>query len=82
MYGRWHRVQIFLLGLLTEATRRRYSTALLAFENWCAEFGVEWQSLPQETQDWVIADYALHQYDEDELPLASLRDLVAGLQRS
>ena len=77
------RVQQFLLGLVTAATLQRYSGALLCFQTWCLRHRIQFERLPEEEQDWVIAEFILDKREEDEdFPLAVLRDCVAALQKT
>ena len=50
------RVQLFLASTLASSTRERYSAALAAFNFECLQRGVSFDALPEEEQDWLLAE--------------------------
>ena len=72
------RVQAFLLGVLAATTQRRYLEATQTFIDWCSVRQIQWATLTEERQDWVMADFVLDAFDEGHPPSLA-KDAVAAV---
>ena len=78
MYGPVWRVIQYIFTTLQPVTQRRYCEALDTFGSWCTDQTIPFDSLQEEPQDWILADFVLEQR-EGELPRQSMVELVAAL---
>ena len=60
------RVQQFLASTLASSTRERYSAALAAFNFECQQRGVSFSTLPEEEQDWLLAERIFEGFEAGE----------------
>ena len=74
------RVAAFLLSVLGATTQDRYLRALQAFLLWTRAEQIDFDTLPFEEQDIVLADYGLHLRTETGM-IQDYRDTMASVQK-
>lgn len=74
------RVRDFLLSGISEAAQTKYRRAMDGFEAKCREEDVEFEELDEAQQDWVVAEYILEGYENDE-PRHGYADLLSALAK-
>ena len=80
MFGPSRRAVAYVLSFLTLGTQRRYLAALEALEAFLEPLRIDFASLSEESQDYVVCDFIVDVIDEDGAPQACL-DLLAALQK-
>lgn len=78
--GRRDRVRAFLETTLRRSTRQRYAAARNAFRAWCKSVNVDFESLSEEDQDWLAAEFVLDVFEEHAVRQRFL-DLISALSK-
>lgn len=74
------RVFDFLLSGISEAAQAKYRRALHEFTAKCLDDDVDFDDLDEARQDWVVAEYILEGYENDE-PRHGYADLLSALAK-